>query len=647
MRRPLPATDPGDPLADHSLELDELIDLCPAPADLEAEALAGLTSDPKTLPCKLFYDQHGSELFEQICELPEYYLTRTETAILRDSLSEIAAAIGPRAQVIEPGSGAGTKTRLLLDALEDPVSYVPIDISKDHLREVAERIHRDYPNLQVQAICADFLQPIEAPTPAREAARRLVFFPGSTIGNFHPDEARGFLDRMADLAGVNGCLLIGFDRRKDPGALIAAYDDSQGVTAEFNRNALRRLNDDVGTAFDLLRFEHDARWVEAESRMEIHLVSTTDQTVRVGLDGHCLRTRRVHPDRVLLQVRAGGGRPAHRSIPAGQDVARRQGPVRGAAPTGRVGTARRARGVRSPFTPQETRGHDRVLSPSEGWVDARRPPMHDRLAALRGAALMAAVLVLLPTCGSSSGTEVAGDPPPPGPIEIGLFPVATGLTAPTFVTNAGDGSGRLFVLQQTGQIRVIDRGGNLLPAPFLDLSAQIVALDSFFDERGLLGLAFHPQFAVNGRFFVRYSAPRPGQDGEPCFGTGRGCHTAIVSEFLVQGNPSSNNTADAASERIVYQADEPQFNHNGGHLAFGPDGYLYVSLGDGGGAHDGLADSPPTHGPIGHGQDVTTPFGSILRIDVDSTPAVGNQYVVPQDNPFVGVTGLDEIAAAG
>lgn len=261
---------------------DELIDLHPAPADLEAEALAGLTADPKTLPCKLFYDQRGSELFEQICELPEYYLTRTETGILRASLGEIAAAIGPRVQVIEPGSGAGTKTRLLLDALEDPVSYVPIDISKEHLRGVAERMHREYPDLQVQPVCADFLQPIEAPEPARPPARRIVFFPGSTIGNFHADEARAFLGRMADLVGPNGGLLIGFDRRKEPALLEAAYDDSQGITAAFNKNALRRLNADIGTTFDLESFDHEARWNDAESRIEIHLVSNVEQTVRVG-----------------------------------------------------------------------------------------------------------------------------------------------------------------------------------------------------------------------------------------------------------------------------------------------------------------------------------------------------------------------------
>jgi L-histidine N-alpha-methyltransferase len=260
----------------------DLIDLHPAQADLEAEALRGLTSVPKTLPCKLFYDQRGSELFEAICELPEYYPTRAETAILRNSMDEITAVLGPRVQLIEPGSGAGTKTRLLLDALEDPVSYVPIDISKEHLREAAESIRRSYPDLQVQAVCADFVQPFHVPEATRPARCRVIFFPGSTIGNFHPDEAREFLGRMADLAGPSGGLLIGFDRRKKPETLIAAYDDAQGVTAEFNLNVLHRLNLDVGTAFPLDKFDHRARWNEEASRIEMHLVSQIDQTIRVG-----------------------------------------------------------------------------------------------------------------------------------------------------------------------------------------------------------------------------------------------------------------------------------------------------------------------------------------------------------------------------
>ena len=275
----------------------ELLDLHPPHADLAEEALRGLSTEQKTLPCKLFYDKQGSVLFEQICELPEYYLTRTEISILQDNLGEIAEVLGPRVQLIEPGSGAGTKTRLLLGALDDPVSYVPLDISKDHLWEVAESIHEDFPALQVQPVCADFHQPIHVPDPARKPERRVVFFPGSTIGNFEAEEARDFLDHMADLAGPGGGLLIGFDRRKAPATLIAAYDDSQGVTAEFNKNLLRRLNADLGTEFPLDGFRHEARWNDAHSRIEMHLVSTDERTVRLGdTDVHFAAGESIHTE---------------------------------------------------------------------------------------------------------------------------------------------------------------------------------------------------------------------------------------------------------------------------------------------------------------------------------------------------------------
>ena len=278
-----------------------------------------------------------------------------------------------------------------------------------------------------------------------------------------------------------------------------------------------------------------------------------------------------------------------------------------------------------------------------------RPPT--RSLGLRvGTFFVLLVLLTLSPCalagcgGTSGGTP---PPPPPGDVTVALVPVATSLPPPTFVTHAGDGSGRLFVVLQTGQIRIITSAGALLPTPFLDVSASMVTLDGTYDERGLLGLAFHPEFATNGRFFVRYSAPRTGASGEPCFGTPRGCHAEVLSEFQVIGDPATTNVADAGSERVLFSVDEPEFNHNAGSLAFGPDGYLYFGLGDGGGAHDGLAQMPPRHGPLGHGQDVTTPLGAILRIDVDSTPAMGASYVVPASNPFVGGAGLDEIYAYG
>lgn len=233
---------------------------------------------------------------------------------------------------------------------------------------------------------------------------------------------------------------------------------------------------------------------------------------------------------------------------------------------------------------------------------------------------------------------------PKGNITIELEPVATGLVAPIYATHAGDGSGRLFIVEQSGQIRIV---GNdvLLPTPFLDISGKIPALNAFFDERGLLGLAFHPDYATNGRFFIRFSIPRSGDPNEPCFGTSRGCHSEVLAEYSVSTiNP---NLADPTSEIILFTIDEPQFNHDAGSVAFGPDGFLYFTLGDGGGAHDGLADSPSSHGPIGHGQNIETALGSILRINVDNAPQFPLAYAIPPDNPFVGQPGVDEIYAYG
>lgn len=239
-------------------------------------------------------------------------------------------------------------------------------------------------------------------------------------------------------------------------------------------------------------------------------------------------------------------------------------------------------------------------------------------------------------------------------IRVVLEPVATGLVSPIHVTHAGDGSGRLFVVEQSGVIRVIDANGLRLGTPFLDITAKLPTLGAFFDERGLLGMAFHPDYETNGKFYVRYSAPRMSTGTEPCdlSGFNPGCHKEVLAEYTVLGDPATSNVADLSSERILFEVDEPQFNHNGGMVEFGPDGYLYFSLGDGGGAHDGLADgdppgSAPTHGPIGNGQNIDTALGKVLRIDVDSPPAMGLEYAIPPDNPFVGVAGMDEIYAFG
>ncbi len=235
------------------------------------------------------------------------------------------------------------------------------------------------------------------------------------------------------------------------------------------------------------------------------------------------------------------------------------------------------------------------------------------------------------------------------PIKINLELVADGLTAPLFLTHAGDGSGRLFIVDQPGQIRIV-KNGVLLPVPFLDISSKTLILNAFFDERGLLGLAFHPDYANNGRFFIRYSKPRVGDPAEPCNDPGGfivGCHEAILAEYSVVGDPTTSNVASLASEIILHRVDEPQFNHNSGQVAFGPDGLLYWTLGDGGGAHDGLADVPISHGPNGNGQNVDTVLGSLLRIDVDSPPGPGLNYAIPPGNPFAAGGGVAEIYAYG
>jgi glucose/arabinose dehydrogenase len=260
----------------------------------------------------------------------------------------------------------------------------------------------------------------------------------------------------------------------------------------------------------------------------------------------------------------------------------------------------------------------------------------------RVAVIVALAAGLLPSLSHGLTTSI-----PQGDIVVELELVCSGLTSPVYATHAGDKSDRLFIVDQAGQIRILDvRHGVCLSDPFLDLTAKIVTVNPFFDERGVLGLAFHPKFQKNGRFFVRYSAPRDGSPAEPCFGTSRGCHEEILAEFRVAH--IRDNFADPASERILFRIDEPQFNHDSGNVAFGPDGLLYFTLGDGGGANDGLADVPPSHGPIGNGQNIETALGSILRIDVDGEPDPGLQYAVPAGNPFAGATpGVDEIYAYG
>ena len=255
--------------------------------DAERARLQGVIDDLHRSPPRIspiwFYDQRGSALFERICELPEYYLTRTEIAIMRTHAAEIADALGANVTVVEPGSGASMKTRLLLDALERPVAYVPIDISRDHMLSAARRLLRDYPRLRVHPVCADFTGAFDVPAAALRGARRtVVFFPGSTLGNFERDAAETLLTRFAEIAGPDGAVLLGLDRVKRAAILETAYNDAAGVTAAFNLNALRHLNREVPATFDLEDFEHHAPWVPGHDRIEMHLVARRDTSARIG-----------------------------------------------------------------------------------------------------------------------------------------------------------------------------------------------------------------------------------------------------------------------------------------------------------------------------------------------------------------------------
>lgn len=260
----------------------DIADHAPGRAQFRAEVLAGFRAWPRTLPCKYFYDVRGARLFEMICEVDEYYPTRAELAILREHVNEMAAQIGPDALLVEYGSGEGLKTRILLEALIRPAGYVPVDISREQLEQNANDLRRQFPRLEVLPICADFTADYELPNPARRPSRRVIYFPGSSIGNFTPDEAHTFLAQVLELVGPGGGLLIGFDRIKDRAVLEAAYNDAQGVTAAFNLNLLRRINRELNGDFDLSGWEHCALWNENEGRMEMHLVSAREQEVRIG-----------------------------------------------------------------------------------------------------------------------------------------------------------------------------------------------------------------------------------------------------------------------------------------------------------------------------------------------------------------------------
>ena len=246
------------------------------------EVLAGLSQSPRRLPYKFFYDQRGAQLFQEICDLPEYYITRTEIEILRLHGADMAKALGPQIELIGLGTGAGTKTRILLEELHNPAVYVPIDISKEQLEKSSARFREMFPTLQVLPVWVDYLEPFELPLPRRLSSRSVIYFPGSTIGNFEPETASEFLARLVDLAGDGGGLLIGVDLQKDRDVLERAYNDAAGVTAQFNKNLLVRINRELEADFDLNRWQHHAIYSPSEGRIEIYLISDNEQTVHIG-----------------------------------------------------------------------------------------------------------------------------------------------------------------------------------------------------------------------------------------------------------------------------------------------------------------------------------------------------------------------------
>lgn len=261
----------------------EFQDLEPELEDFEDAVLRGLGGQPKTLPCKFLYDQRGSQLFDKICDLAEYYPTRTEIALLDRYKDDIASHMGENCHLIEFGSGSSIKIRILLRAVLGLAAYSAVDISKDHLLAATAKLAADFPHITVTAVCADYTQPFEiSPPQGNPDTKRVGFFPGSTIGNFTPNEAIRFLERAAGMLMRGGEMLMGVDLKKNVSLLEAAYDDSEGVTAEFNLNLLRRINRELAGSFDLRTFQHRSVYNAQMGRVEMHLVSLRDQSVSVA-----------------------------------------------------------------------------------------------------------------------------------------------------------------------------------------------------------------------------------------------------------------------------------------------------------------------------------------------------------------------------
>jgi dimethylhistidine N-methyltransferase len=266
--------------------------------DKTLEILQGFQREHKTLPSKYFYDQHGSFLFDQICKLDEYYITRTETEIMQQNISEIAQMMGPDCMLIEYGSGSSEKTKLMLDHLSQIAAYVPVDISREHLFNSAENLNRNYPNLVIFPLWADFTKEFSLPLVSNGFSQKLAYFPGSTIGNFHPTQAVAFMRNVASLVGPGGSFLVGIDLQKDSEVLNQAYNDSKGITAAFNLNMLANINRNFQADFIESQFEHLAFYNQQAGRIEMHLVSKQEQMVTINGIGFDL----YKDERILTEV---------------------------------------------------------------------------------------------------------------------------------------------------------------------------------------------------------------------------------------------------------------------------------------------------------------------------------------------------------
>ncbi len=250
--------------------------------DILYEVLEGLSMPQKYLPSKLFYDKKGSELFNEICKLKEYYLTRTETQIMEDNIDEISTLLGESTLLVELGSGSSVKVRLLLDNIVGLAGYVPVDISEEHLIYSSRLLKKDYPDFDIYPLPVDYSETFFLPHIRKHYENVVIYYPGSTIGNFTPLEAKKFLGRIVKICGKNGGLLLGIDLKKNKSILEPAYNDGKGVTAEFNLNILERINKELGSNFDISKFRHRAFYNEDEGRVEMHLESIEDQTVRLN-----------------------------------------------------------------------------------------------------------------------------------------------------------------------------------------------------------------------------------------------------------------------------------------------------------------------------------------------------------------------------